>query len=119
MSRSVPSIAEEERRPSLDPVAAAFAEEERSGLLFALWGRLAVLGVLLVYVLAVLPLGRLRGPEGDLARRDGDPGKDVVGKRLCERLPQIEQQASFAACCLFPLVLRSECAHGYLIVFKV
>ncbi len=40
-----------------DPIAQAFAREERSGLAYALWGRLVVLGALLVYVLAALPAG--------------------------------------------------------------
>lgn len=41
-----------------DPIAAAFAREERSGLVYALWGRLVVLGALLFYVLATLPAER-------------------------------------------------------------
>jgi len=41
-----------------DPIAAAFAREEKSGLVYALWGRLVVLGVLLFYVLATLPAER-------------------------------------------------------------
>ena len=40
-----------------DPIAQAFAREEWSGLAYALWGRLVVLGALLVYVLAGLPAG--------------------------------------------------------------
>ncbi len=40
-----------------DPIAQTFAREERSGLAYTLWGRLVVLGALLVYVLAALPAG--------------------------------------------------------------
>ena len=49
MKSAVPSETDD------DPIAAAFAREERSGLVYALWGRLLVLGALLVYVLATLP----------------------------------------------------------------
>jgi adenylate cyclase len=52
MKSSVPS------EPDGDPIAAAFAREERSGLIYALWGRLVVLGALLFYVLATLPVER-------------------------------------------------------------
>ena len=41
-----------------DPISAAFDREERQGLIYALWGRLAVLGALLLYVLAALPADR-------------------------------------------------------------
>lgn len=58
MARAVPTIRPETETQAPDPVATAFAREEQSGLMFALWGRLIVLGALLVYVLAVLPLSR-------------------------------------------------------------
>ncbi len=52
MKSAVPSEADS------DPIAAAFAREERSGLVYALWGRLVVLGALLIYVLTTLPAER-------------------------------------------------------------
>jgi len=39
-------------------IAAAFRREEHAGLVYALWGRLVVLGAPLVYVLTVLPAER-------------------------------------------------------------
>ena len=44
-----------------DRINTAFAQEERAGLTFALWARLAVLGVLASYVLVTLPLSRSLG----------------------------------------------------------
>ncbi len=41
-----------------DSIAAAFAQEERSGLAYAMWGRLMVLGALLVYVPTAATLER-------------------------------------------------------------
>ena len=41
-----------------DSIAAAFAQEERSGLAYAMWGRLIVLGALLVYVPTAATLER-------------------------------------------------------------
>lgn len=41
-----------------DRIAAAFRREEHAGLVYALWGRLVVLGALLLYVLAALPAER-------------------------------------------------------------
>jgi len=52
MKATVPAEAD------VDPIAAAFAREERSGLAYAFWGRLVVLGALLFYVLATLPAER-------------------------------------------------------------
>jgi adenylate cyclase len=41
-----------------DRIAAAFQREEHAGLVYALWGRLIVLGALLLYVFATLPAER-------------------------------------------------------------
>jgi adenylate cyclase len=54
----MPSASPAASGPGGDRIAAAFQREEHAGLVYALWGRLVVLGALLLYVLAALPAER-------------------------------------------------------------